>query len=360
MKFDVDSYAITWFKDRYTEESLEIKPPYQRRPVWGLRQKVKLIESILLKLPIPELFIDETTTEEGETDFAIIDGQQRTRAFLQFLGLDRDPLEEEYNNFALETLGSDSPWKDKTFKDLTGDERKEFFSYKFSVRTLYNPSDLEVRDTFKRINEYLTKLNDQELRNATYSGRFVTLVGECADNPFWTENKLFKTSHVRRMKDLQYVSELLIGVAFGPQSGSGRAIDEYYSLYEEHDDEIPEETDIANRYEYALSTIKTIFPDFADAGRFKNLTDFYSLFVAIAALKRERKSLPTSAKGLNNLQEDLLEFADAVDKRLSNPQKRAPGDVARYARAIEKGVNDKSRRSIRHEVLLKLLEEHAE
>jgi hypothetical protein len=59
MKFDVDSYAITWFKDRYTEESLEIKPPYQRRPVWGLRQKVKLIESILLKLPIPELFIDE-------------------------------------------------------------------------------------------------------------------------------------------------------------------------------------------------------------------------------------------------------------------------------------------------------------
>ena len=46
MKFDVTSYAVSWFKDRYNEETLTIKPPYQRRPVWGLRQKVKLIESV--------------------------------------------------------------------------------------------------------------------------------------------------------------------------------------------------------------------------------------------------------------------------------------------------------------------------
>ena len=224
------------------------------------------------------------------------------------------------------------------------------------MRTLYNPSDIEVRDTFKRINEYLTKLNDQELRNATYSGRFVTLVSECADDPFWTENKLFKTSHIRRMKDLQYVSELLIGIAFGPQSGSGRAIDEYYSLYEEHDDEIPEETDILSRYSHALRSIQSIFPKFSEAGRFKNLTDFYSLFVAIGAFKRERKSTPSSAFG--DLRRSLLEFSDAVDERLSHPQKRSTGDIARYARAIEKGVNDKSRRSVRHEVLLNILEKH--
>jgi hypothetical protein len=358
MKFDVDSYAITWFKDRYTEETLDIKPPYQRRPVWGLRQKAKLIESILLKLPIPELFIDESTTDEGETSFAIIDGQQRTRAVLQFLGLDRDPIDEEYNNFALETLGNDSPFRDKTFKDLTSAERKEFFSYKFSVRTLYNPSDIEVRDTFKRINEYLTKLNDQELRNATYSGRFVTLVGECADNPFWTENKLFKPSHIRRMKDLQYVSDLLIGVAYGPQSGSGRGIDEYYSLYEEYDDEIPEETDILSRYDYALKSIRKLFPDFTEAGRFKNLTDFYSLFVAVAAFRRAGKELSDSTKGLAKLRKALLAFSEGVDQRLSNPQKTAPKDIARYARAIEKGVSDKSRRSTRHEALLKLLEKY--
>jgi hypothetical protein len=76
------------------------------------------------------------------------------------------------------------------------DERKDFFSYKFSIRTLYNPSDVEVRDTFKWINQYLTKLNDQELRNATYSGPFVALVETLANNKFWTTQGFFRTSHV--------------------------------------------------------------------------------------------------------------------------------------------------------------------
>lgn len=356
MDFDVTSYAVSWFKDRYNEKTLTIKPPYQRRPVWGLRQKVKLIESILLHLPIPELFIDETTDDEGQTRFAIIDGQQRTRAVLQFIGLDRDPLEQDYNDFALDTLDSDSPFKDKTFKDLSSSERKAFFSYKFSIRTLYNPSDLEVRDTFKRINQYLTKLNDQELRNATYSGPFVSLVETLANNKFWNEQGFFRTSHVRRMKDLQYVSELVIGVVAGPQGGSTKVIDEYYSNFEDYKDEIPNEDDIKDQYEETLETIKTIFPDLKKAGRLKNLADFYSLFVAVAALKRDDVELPDSGKGLSALRETLSEFSAEVDRRLSNPKAHVSDPAIKYARAIEKGVNDKSRRSARHKALTEVLE----
>lgn len=358
MKFDVTSYALSWFKDRYNEETLTIKPPYQRQPVWGLRQKAKLIESVLLELPIPELFLDETTDDEGKTRFAIIDGQQRTRAVLQFLGLDRDPLEQEYNDFELDTLDSDSPYKDKNFKDLSAAERKTFFSYKFSIRTLYNPSDLEVRDTFKRINQYLTKLNDQELRNATYSGPFVRLVEALANNKFWTEQGVFRTSHIRRMKDVQYVSELVIGVASGPQGGSTSVIDDYYSNFEDYKDEIPNEEDIKERYESTIETIKAIFPELKKAGRFKNLADFYSLFVSIAALNREGTEFANNGKGLTNLRQALVEFSDAVDKRLSNPKAQVSDPAIQYARAIEKGVNDKSRRSARHKALVTVLEKH--
>jgi hypothetical protein len=358
MDFDVTSYALSWFKDRYNEKTLTIKPPYQRRPVWGLRQKVKLIESILLHLPIPELFIDETTDEEGQTRFAIIDGQQRTRAILQFLGLDRDPLEEDYNDFALDTLDSDSPYKDKTFKELTKDERKEFFSYKFSIRTLYNPSDVEVRDTFKRINQYLTKLNDQELRNATYSGPFVVLVETLANNKFWTTQGFFRTSHVRRMKDLQYVSELVIGVLAGPQGGSTKVVDEYYSNFEDYKDEIPNEDDIRDQYEDTLRTIETIFPDMKKSGRFKNLADFYSLFVAIASRHRADVKFPESGKGLAALRDALLKFSEEVDRRLSNPKAHVSDPAIKYARNVEKGVNDKSRRSARHIALTDVLEDH--
>jgi len=358
MDFDVTSYAVSWFKDRYNEETLTIKPPYQRRPVWGLRQKAKLIESILLRLPIPELFIDETTDEDGKTSFAIIDGQQRTRAVLQFMGLDRDPLEEEYNDFALDTLDSDSPFKDKTFKDLVKTERQSFFSYKFSIRTLYNPSDLEVRDTFKRINQYLTKLNDQELRNATYSGPFVSLVETLANNAFWTDQGFFRTAHVRRMKDLQYVSELVIGVVAGPQGGSTKIIDEYYSNFEDYEDEIPNEDDIKEQYEAALETIESVFPELKKGGRFKNLADFYSLFVAIAALQRGEITFPESGKGLGSLRDALVKFSTEVDERLSDPKAKVSDPAIKYAKAIEKGVNDKSRRSARHKALTTVLAKH--
>jgi len=296
---------------------------------------------------------------QGQTLFAIIDGQQRTRAVLQFMGLDRDPLEEDYNDFALDTLDSDSPFKDKTFKDITSSERKSFFSYKFSIRTLYNPSHLEVRDTFKRINQYLTKLNDQELRNATYSGPFVALVETLANNRFWSDKGFFRTSHIRRMKDLQYVSELLIGLIAGPQGGSTKVIDEYYSNFEEYEDEIPNEEDIHEQYDYALKVVDTIFfPNMKTAGRFKNLADFYSLFVAIAALHRDGSELPDAGKKLAELREDLLAFSVEVDQRLSNPKAHVSEHAIKYARAIEKGVNDKSRRSARHKALLGVIEQH--
>jgi len=358
MKFDVVAYGVNWIKDRYTDETLTIRPPYQRRPVWGLRQKAKLIESVLLKLPIPEIFIDESTDENGKAAFAIVDGQQRTRAILQFLGLDRDPLEQDYNNFTLDTLDIQSPWKDKAFKELSVDQRKEFFGYKFSVRTIYNPSDIEVRDTFKRINEYLTKLNEQELRNATYSGPFVKLVQACADDHFWTDNEVFTNAQVRRMKDLQFVSELLIGTAYGPQGGSGTAIDEHYKTYEEYEDEIPDQNDIVTRYECALDAVQTLFPDFTKAGRYKNLADLYSLFVALAATKSKGKVIPGAAKSLAALRNALLTLAEQVSKRLAEGKAKVSEEAVKYARAVEKGVNDKSRRSARHEVLAALLEGH--
>lgn len=358
MKFDVVAYGINWIKDRYTDETLTIRPPYQRRPVWGLRQKAKLIESVLLKLPIPEIFIDESTDENGKAAFAIVDGQQRTRAILQFLGLDRDPLEQDYNDFTLETLDIQSPWKNKSFKELSVDERKEFFGYKFSVRTIYNPSDIEVRDTFKRINEYLTKLNEQELRNATYSGPFMKLVETCANDHFWTDNEIFTNAQIRRMKDLQFVSELLIGTAYGPQGGSGIAIDEHYSHYEEYEDEIPNQNDIETRYEYALDAMQTVFPDLTKAGRYKNLADFYSLFVAFATAKSQSKVIPAAAKPLGTLRNALLTLAEQVSKRLADGKARVSEEAVKYARAVEKGVNDKSRRSVRHAVLTALLEGH--
>src|SRR5436305_8896409 len=109
MRFDAGAQAISWFQKEYKEGVIALRPPYQRKPVWAARQKCYLIESILYGLPIPEIFVHETTTVEGNTLHAVVDGQQRIRTVLQFLGLttlnpDGQPEteEEEFTGFALD------------------------------------------------------------------------------------------------------------------------------------------------------------------------------------------------------------------------------------------------------------------
>lgn len=91
MKFSSNPQAISWFRDKYKAGDLKLRPPYQRKPVWAARQKCYLIESILLGLPVPEIFIHQTTDEDGNTKHAVVDGQQRIRTVLQFVGFETRP-----------------------------------------------------------------------------------------------------------------------------------------------------------------------------------------------------------------------------------------------------------------------------
>lgn len=152
MDFSTSVQNISWFRDRYREGTLAIKPPYQRKPVWVARQKCYLIESILRGLPVPEIYIQQITTPDGDTTYAIVDGQQRMRSVLQFVGAESDPEEAEYNKFALDKLEPTSDWHNFTFADLPAEVKKKFYGYQFAVRYLDTDDDDEVRDMFRRLN----------------------------------------------------------------------------------------------------------------------------------------------------------------------------------------------------------------
>ena len=351
MNYDYGHQTISWFRDRFKDKTLTIRPPYQRKPVWALRQKSKLVESILLKFPVPELVIDETTDAEGNTAFAIVDGQQRIRAILQFLGLDTDPTEREFNDFGLEYVDARSPLKDKTFSELADEEKKALFGYKLAIRSLYNPTDAEVREMFIRLNAYLTKLNDQELRNATYSGPFIELVSDLADDKYWTENGIFSPANIRRMKDVQFVSELFIGVIHGPQAGSAKAIDDYYAYFEEFEDEIPQQQDHKKLYEKTLLFVHELLPEIKKT-RWSNQTDFYTLFVALASIQKVED---VSATERARFRKRLDTFAGEIDRRLADEHARVSAEAIQYVRAVEKGSSDKARRAARHQAFLAFL-----
>lgn len=353
MKFGPSPQLISWFRDRYLDRSLRIKPPYQRRPVWAMKQKCYLIESILLGFPIPEIYVQSTTTEEGVSSFAIVDGQQRIRAILQFIGVDSDPQEEEFNKFILDKLPDSSPWKNKSFADLSANEKSGFYSYELQVRLLHTESEVELRDMFERLNKYLTPAKPQELRNARFSGPLVKMVEALANDEYWAENRIVSPQLIRRMGDFEFISELLIGVLHGPQAGSAAVIDEYYLTYEDYDDEFPEQRRTKKSFERTLEIIRTIFPNIKET-RWGNKTDFYTLFVGMATLL---KSHDLPQKNYPRVASALSQFADEINLRLSNERAKVSGDAVSYVRAVEKGANDKARRADRHRALLNVMEE---
>src|SRR6266545_5028131 len=221
MRYNSTEQPVSWFLQRFREGHLELKPPFQRRPVWTPRQQSNLVESNLLSVPIPEIYLQQETTAEGETKYNVVDGQQRIRALLEFVGL------PDGDGFTLKYLEPDSRFTNRSIDDLTDEEKRSFFGTRLAVRMLDDATDDEVRDIFRRINKYVSKLSPQELRNATYSGPFAKVVETLVEDEYWVDKKIVSAATIRRMGDSEFVADLLIGTMHGPQGGDAKTIDDY-------------------------------------------------------------------------------------------------------------------------------------
>jgi len=174
-----DSYqmSIGEVVSLYERDELIIRPPFQRLFRWELTQKAKLIESILLGIPIPPIFVFETDKGVWE----LIDGLQRVSTILEFLGI----LKNEKNGKLrppsclsgtryLPSLDNAVWEKSPLIQDVPEDEQQalgreqQFFfkRSKMNVQILKRPSDAETKyDLFQRLNRGGTIANAQEVRN---------------------------------------------------------------------------------------------------------------------------------------------------------------------------------------------------
>ena len=219
------THNIAWIQKRYIQDEITLEAPFQRNPVWTTKQKAYLIDTILRGYPIPELYIQEYTDAEGNDVYVVVDGQQRIRACVEYVagefGLDRE----------------DSPeWAEMKFDDLGEVYKKKIYSYNFVVRTLPEMDHQQLREMFQRLNRNTIALNSQELRHATYWGEFIGCVEGLAEDTRWTELGVFTPNDVRRMLDIEYISELLIGHLHGIQNKKD-SLDGYYELYEQEFEE---------------------------------------------------------------------------------------------------------------------------
>ncbi|MDH2314001.1 DUF262 domain-containing protein [Methylobacterium brachiatum] len=333
--------TVAWFKKTASDGQLLLKPPFQRNMVWTDQQKSYLIETILKALPIPELYMQDVGDETGLEKHVLVDGQQRIGAVLEF-------LEGEYS------LGGDEierKYKGLKFEDLEPEIKKGIYSYKFVVRILPPLDDEEVRRIFARINKNAASLNDQEIRNATYWGKFISTIQKIVDDDdFWSEFGVFSANDHRRMLDHEFVSELAVAYLHGPQNKKDR-LDSYYLIYEE---EFPDQERLKNDFYRTTSEIRQIFSDLK-VRRWKKKSDFYTMFLGIAKYANE---LPWSSDKRDAVRNRILEFGDRVEAYLArdaegqpdeNVRRNSPSDVAKYAENVNRAASDKANRIARAE-----------
>ena len=169
-EIQTDGYAMSIGEviSMYKDGDLEIHPEFQRVFRWSDDQKSRLIESVLLGIPIPSIFVSQR--EDGVWD--VVDGVQRLSTILQFVGVyrdDRDILEEPSTLLGTEYLPSleGTRYEVPNENGPIFDEilRRDFKRSKLDFRIVKKESDKDAKfDLFQRLNSG-TELSEQEARN---------------------------------------------------------------------------------------------------------------------------------------------------------------------------------------------------
>lgn len=166
------------------ENELNLQPDYQREFVWNNRTMSKFIESLLLSIPIPTIFL----AENKDDTFEVIDGQQRLTTLFAFMKSDRvveevklsDSL-KNVNTLTLNGLETLTKYNKKKFEDLEDGLKRKFNNVSLPVVIIKKDSTEDIKyDIFSRINSGSAKLNSQELLNVMYRGKLIKSLNEVA------------------------------------------------------------------------------------------------------------------------------------------------------------------------------------
>jgi len=211
------TYEVITYPADFTLEGLVSKfrkgsmtvPGFQRNFVWTIKQASRLIESFLLGLPVPAIFL---FTDEVNNEQLVIDGQQRLMSVVYFFdGYFGEPDQKGRRKvFRLTGLNEKSPYYNKTYADLEESDQAAFNKLNdsvlraFVVKQLTPNGNTSVYHIFERLNTGGTQLVGQEIRNCVYHGEFNNLL--CTLNQYGNWRKIFGSDiYHKRQKDVELI-----------------------------------------------------------------------------------------------------------------------------------------------------------
>lgn len=172
-------------------------PSFQRRFVWSQSHASKFIESLLMGLPVPGIFLYK---EAGTNRSLVIDGQQRLRTLQSFYS-------GSFGEKRFRLVGVREPWNGQTYNDLDTSDRLKLDDsiVHATIFTQDEPSDVldSVYFVFERINSGGIRLSPQEIRNCIAAGNFTEAVHELNAEPEWRQ--VFGGPENKRAKDEELI-----------------------------------------------------------------------------------------------------------------------------------------------------------
>lgn len=219
---------ISWLLDLDNNKQLDLNPPYQRKSVWTIKDRRFFLDTIMRNYPAPPIFIHRTIDEVGRSTYHVVDGKQRLETILQFAN----------NKITIGADFNDELISGKKFKDIPAEYKRKFWDYVLVVDFLNQLVGIE--EVFDRVNRNSRNLQPQELRHARYNGWFISEAEDFSDNAFWVNIRVSTKAKAKRMKNIQFVSELLFVVLEKEPVGFGQEyLDEMYAKYDDID-ELPD------------------------------------------------------------------------------------------------------------------------
>lgn len=174
--YEIREYPVEIIVDKFTigleEDEAELFiPDYQREFVWSSRQQARFIESILLNLPIPYLFVADLSEGAREGRLEIVDGSQRVRTLVAFM----------QDRLRLDGLKKLTAANGFTFSELSGPRQMRFKRKTLRMIELTETTDEEARrEIFDRLNSGGTRIKPMEQRRGSKSGPFLDVIENCA------------------------------------------------------------------------------------------------------------------------------------------------------------------------------------
>ncbi len=329
---------------------LIVDTTYQRRKVWNDQDKIRLIETILLELVIPEVFFwtASRNPDTGEAITHIVDGQQRINTIVDYIN-GEFILDKKYllNDDVKNSCG------DLLFKDLSAEYKQKIWEYPISIVEIDSDcSKDEIKQMFYRLNLTNYNLNPQEKRNSLDS-EFGDKCDSLLTLDFWKEKRIFSSNDAKRMKDVEYCCSIYILANEGiVDQTNQKKINEYYDDYK---DEFDKDDKIKDKVISAMDIIDEL-TDKATISFVSKKAQMYTLFCM--ALKMIDNNITVSeiifekfklfVEAYNKFRNEFVISYDDDDLSILYE------NFKKYKLASSEGINKVANRMIRFEILYKI------